>query len=55
MWTLSLSYSNFRKDSNFEIHLFVLDLETTNMTHFSEVLAMSKTQAPKVKIWDSSI
>ena len=39
----SLSYSNFCKDSDFEICLFILDLETTNLTHFSEVLAVSKT------------
>ena len=39
----SLSYSNFRKDFDFEIRLFVLDLETTNLTHFSEVLAVSET------------
>ena len=39
----SLSYSDFHIDSNFKIQLFVLDLETTYVTHFSEVLAVSKT------------
>ena len=39
----SLSYSDFHIDSNFGIRLFVLDLETTYVTHFSEVLALSKT------------
>ena len=39
----SLSYSDFHIDSNFEIHLFVLDLETTYVTHFFEVLVVSKT------------
>ena len=39
----SLSYSYFHIDSDFEIRLFVLDLETTYVTHFSEVLAVSKT------------
>ena len=39
----NLSYLDFHIDSNFEIHLYVLDLETTYVTHFSEVLAVSKT------------
>ena len=39
----SLSYLAFHIDSDFEIHLFVLDLETTYVTRFSEVLAVSKT------------
>ena len=39
----SLSYSDFHKDFDFEIRLFALDLVTINMTHFSEVLAVSKT------------
>ena len=43
MFEQSLSYLDFRKDSDFEIRLFVLDLETTNLAHFSEVLAVSKT------------
>ena len=38
-----LSYTDFHIDSDFEIRLFVLDLETTYVTHFSEVLAVSKT------------
>ena len=37
------SYSNFHIDSDFEIWLFILDMETTYLTHFSEVLAVSKT------------
>ena len=43
MFEQSLSYSDFHIDSDFEIRLFVLDLETTYVTHFSEVLAVSKT------------
>ena len=39
----NLSYSDFHIGSNCEIRLFILDLETTYVTHFSEVLAMSKT------------
>ena len=39
----SLSYSDVHVDSDFEILLFVLYLETTYVTHFSEVLAVSKT------------
>ena len=39
----SLSSSDFHMDFDFEIHLFVLDLETTYVTHFFEVLAVSKT------------
>ena len=39
----SLSYSYFHIDSDFEIRLFVLDLETTYVTHFFEALAVSKT------------
>ena len=39
----SLSYLDFHIYSDFEIRLFVLDLETTYVTHFSEVLAVSKT------------
>ena len=39
----SLSYPDFHIDSDFEIYLFVLGLETTYVTHFFEVLAMSKT------------
>ena len=39
----SMSYYDFHIDSDFEICLFVLDLETTYVTHFSEVLAISKT------------
>ena len=45
----------FRKDSDFEVHLFVQDFETTHLTHFSEVLPVSKIEAPKIKVWDSSI
>ena len=43
MFKQSLSYSNFHIDSDCEIRLFVLDLETTYVTHFSEVLAVSRT------------
>ena len=39
----SLSYSDFHIGSDCEIRLFVLDLETTYVTHFFEVLAVSKT------------
>ena len=39
----SLSYSDFHIDSDFEICLFVLDLETNYVTHFPEVPAVSKT------------
>ena len=38
----NLSYSDFHIDSDFEIRLFVLDLETTYVTHFSEVLAVTQ-------------
>ena len=43
MFEQNLSYSNFHIDSDFEIRLFVLDLETTYVTYFSKVLAVSKT------------
>ena len=43
MFEQSLSYLDFHIDSNCEIRLFVLDLETTYVTHFSEVLVASKT------------
>ena len=43
MFEQSLSYSDFHIGSDCEIRLFVLDLETTYVTHFSEVLAVSKT------------
>ena len=43
MFEQSLSYSDFHIGSDYEIYLFVLDLETTYVTHFSEVLAVSKT------------
>ena len=39
----SLSYLDFHIDFDFEIRLFVLDLETTYLTNFCEVLAVSKT------------
>ena len=54
MFEQNLSYSNFHIDSDFEICLFVLDLETTYVTYFSKVLAVSKTWASKIKSWDSS-
>ena len=38
----SLSYLDFHIYSDFEIRLFVLDLETTYVTHFSEVLAVTQ-------------
>ena len=43
MFEQRLPYSDFHIDSDCEICLFVLDLETTYVTHFSEVLAESKT------------
>ena len=43
MFEQNLSYSDFRVGSDCEIHLFVLDLETIYVTHFSEVLVVSKT------------
>ena len=43
MFEQSLSYSDFHIGSNCEIRLFVLDLETTYVTHLFEVLAVSKT------------
>ena len=43
MFEQSLSYSDFHVGFDCEIRLFVLDLETTYVTHFSEVLAVSKT------------
>ena len=39
----SLSYYDFHIDYEFEICLFFLELETTYLTHFSEVLPVSKT------------
>ena len=42
MFKQSLSYY-FHIDFDCEICLFVLDLETTYVTHFFEVLAVSKT------------
>ena len=39
----NLSYSDFHIYSDFEIYLFVLYLETTYVTHFPEVPAVSKT------------
>ena len=49
MFKQSLSYSDFHIGSDCEIRLFVLDLETTYVTHFSEVLAVSKTKLPRSK------
>ena len=43
MFEQNLSYLDFHIGSDYEIHLFVLDLETTYVTHFSEVLVVSKT------------
>ena len=43
MFKQSLSYSNFHKGSDCEIRLFVLDLETTYVTHFPEVPTVSKS------------
>ena len=43
MFEQNLSYLDFHIGSDCEIHLFVLDLETTYVTHFSEVLEVSKT------------
>ena len=43
MFEQNLSYLDFHIGSDCEIHLFFLDLETTYVTHFSEVLAVSKT------------
>ena len=51
----SLSHLVFREDSNFAVRLFVQDLETTYLTHFSGLLAGSKTRALKIEIQDSSI
>ena len=53
MFEQSLSYSDFHISSDCEICLFVLDLETTYMTHFPDVPTVSKSQAPKIKIRDS--
>ena len=56
-----LSCLVFCVDSNFRIYFFIWesksaqDLKITNLTHFSEVLAVSKTQALEIKVWDSSI
>ena len=36
-------YSDFHMGSDYEIRLFVLDLETTYVTHFPEVPKMSKS------------
>ena len=43
MFEQSLSYSDFHMGSDYEIHLFVLDLETTYVTHFPEVPTVSKS------------
>ena len=43
MFGQSLSYSGFHIGSDYEIHLFVLDLETTYVTHFPEVPTVSKS------------
>ena len=43
MFEQSLSYLDFHICSDCEIRLFVLDLETTYVTHFSKALAVSKT------------
>ena len=53
MFEQSLSYLDFHIGSDCEICLFVLDLETTYETHFPKVPIVSKSQAPKIKIWDS--
>ena len=50
MFEQNLSYSDFHVGSDCEIHLFVLDLETTYVTHFPEVSIVSKSLAPKIKI-----
>ena len=42
MFEQNLSYSDFHIGSNCEIRLFVLDLETTYVTHFLEVPTVSK-------------
>ena len=43
MFKQNLSYSNFHMGSDYEIRLFVLDLETTYVTHFTEVPTVSKS------------
>ena len=43
MFEQNLSYSDFHVGSDCEIHLFVLDLETTYVTHFPEVPTVSKS------------
>ena len=43
MFEQSLSYSDFYVGSDCEIHLFVLDLETTYVTHFPKVPTVSKS------------
>ena len=43
MFEQSLSFSDFHIGSDWEIYLFVLDLETTYVTHFPEVPTMSKS------------
>ena len=42
MFEQSLSYLDFHIGYDCEICLFVLDLETTYVTHFFKVLAVSK-------------
>ena len=43
MFKQSLSYSEFNMGFACEIRLFVLDLETTYVTHFPEVPTVSKS------------
>ena len=43
MFEQSLSYLDFHMGSGCEIRLFVLDLETTYVTHFPEIPTMSKS------------
>ena len=43
MFEQNLSYSDFHVGSDYEIHLFVLDLEITYVTHFPEVPTVSKS------------
>ena len=43
MFEQNLSYSDFHVGSDCEIYLFVLDLETTYVTHFPEVPTVSKS------------
>ena len=43
MFEQSLSYSDFHIGSDCEIRFFVLDLETTYVTHIPEVPTVSKS------------